>query len=250
MDEEKIEKAVEDIVVDDIKKIHKDYGTFVMPICALIIVIAIALVAILIKGSITSAAKSVGKGYSKAVEDQYQIAYKKAYDKAYEENKLSQKVSISIGDIKEISRLEVLKVSEQSYTVQDNETKKQGISYWTKNTVFGIYTVDLTVAEFIVDTNSNYILVRIPEPVLTIAPSGVYETLLFKKQGTDGNDRAGSELAKKQLKAGEASIRESIEGNQNYRNKAKDAAVETIKNLIHVLNPDNASLEPEVVFFD
>lgn len=252
MDEEKIEKTVEDVVVDDIKKIHKDYGTFVMPICILIVIIVGALLLFLVKGSIASAANSAKAGYEKAKDEQYTESYNVAYQKAYDKNRLSQVISISIGDIKEISRLEVLKVSEQGYTVQDKETEKQGIHFWTKNTVFGIYTIDMSVADFIVDSKNNYVLVKIPEPVLTTQPSGQYDTLLFKNDNGifDGNDEAGSELAKKQLIAGESVLTTKIEGNQNYRSKARESAIEIIENLIHVLNPDNSSLKVDVVYFD
>ena len=251
MEENKIIKTVEKMTIDDIKKVHKDYGTFLVPICVSIIVIATVLAFYLIRDSIEIAAKSVSKNFEEAKTEQYNASFEEARQKAYDKNRLSQEVSIYIGDIQEISKLEVLKVSEQSYTIQDEETKKAGITYWTKNTVFGIYTVDLSIAELIVDKKNNYILVKIPEPVLTISPSGQYETKLYRKiKFSDGNNEEGSELAMKQLKAGEAALKTKIETNQSYKTKAKESAEEIIKNFIYVLNPDNSSLIIEIEYLN
>lgn len=251
MGENKIIQTVEKITVDDIKKVHKDYGTFLIPICALIIFIAALLGLYLVRGSIEAAAESVSDNFEKVKNEQYSEAFNEAWQKAYNKNRLSQEISVFIGEIQELSKLEVLKVSEQSYTIQDEETKNAGITYWTKNTVFGIYTVDLSIAEFIVDNKNNYILVRIPEPTLTVSPSGQYETKLFKKTTIfDGNNEDGSKLAKKQLKAGEAALKTKIETNQSYKTKAKESAEEIIKNFIYVLNPDNDSLIIEIEYLN
>lgn len=251
MEENKIIQTVEKMAVDDIKKIHKDYGTYLMPICALIVIIVALLGFYLVRGSIKTAAESVSNDFEKAKNEQYSEVFDEAWQKAYNKNRLSQEISIFIGDIQEISKLEVLKVSEQSYTIQDKETKNAGITYWTKNTVFGIYTVDLSIAEFIVDNKNNYILVRIPEPSLTVSPSGQYETKLYRKTTlSDGNNEEGSELAKKQLKAGEAALKKKIETNQSYKIKAKESAEEIIKNFIYVLNPDNDSLTIEIEYLN
>lgn len=65
---------------------------------------------------------------------------------------------ISIEAAQEVSRLEVLTVSDSEFVIKDSGKSDPTIS-WLEVQGIGVFTVDLTACEFIADSERQYVLV-------------------------------------------------------------------------------------------
>lgn len=97
----------------------------------------------------------------------YQEQYQKYYDAAEAANHVRNRGSIYIGDIAETDKLEVLKVSDVEFVVDDSDDNAENVTSWLEVPGEGTYVVDLRAAEFIVDNERSSVLVRLPYPELT-----------------------------------------------------------------------------------
>ena len=111
---------------------------------------------------------------------------------------VSNRASISISNLKQIETLEVLKVWSVDYQINgkngDRESNSNIIGKilpssedesWLEVPGYGVFTVDLRAAEYIVDDERHYVLARIPKPELTeftIDTKSIH-SLLYKEQG-------------------------------------------------------------------
>lgn len=209
----------------------------------------------LIKKSIMISASALMDSYSSSYEsvkdDTYQKYYEEYYNKAKKDYQVSNRGTISIGNIKEIGKLEVLEVSDVEFVVENNSNNSNGITSWLEVPGKGTFVVNLEEAEFIIDNDKAHVLVRVPYPELTnvtIDYSNV-EKRLFKNNLFNNSYRIGEDLAKKQLGEGDALIKKEFASNEHYYKNAQNAGISTIKSLVRQLNPDETNLEVDVEYY-
>lgn len=201
-----------------------------------------------------------------AAEEVYQFFYDKSYDAAEKAHHVSNRVSISIGDLKEQQKLEVLKVSDVEYETTAPEEKgwlaalfqsvfkgenKKMVS-WIEVPGYGIFTVNLQAGEFILDEERQYVLIRIPSPKMTefaIDYKNV-EVLLCDEQGLKGSAKCGEDIAIEQLKGAEIKMKRDIINNQEFYKRARKTTETMLVNLVKQLNPKLPDLIVEIEFID
>lgn len=196
----------------------------------------------------TAAMNSYLSTFESEKESTYQTLFQYYYDEAKNKYLVSNRVGISVGDMKETANLEVLKVSDVEYIIED---QKDGITSWLEVPGEGTYIVNLQAAEFVIDNDNSYVLVRAPHPELaniTIDYENVNK-LLFKNDMLNESFKYGENLAQSQLNAANALIRKELAANQNFYLNAEDAAVRTIQCLVKRFNPGIDNLTVEVEFY-
>jgi predicted nucleic acid-binding Zn-ribbon protein len=183
-----------------------------------------------------------------AIEEEF---YNLGFEKAEEDNHVSNRATLSIQDMKEVVNLEVLQVSDVEYVTTDTDENGEGITAILKIPGTGTYTVNLKEAEYVVDSERSYVLVRIPNPELTefaVNYSGV-EKILFKNNIFNDSISVGEELARGMVEEGELLIRKEFARNQMYYDSAKKSALNLIENMVYELNPDVENLYVDVEFY-
>lgn len=221
-----------------------------------ILIILIIVIIFAFQNIVSKGAAALSTGYSAAFDSEKESAYQMLYQKYYQEAEskyhVANRTSIHIENIKETNKLEVLRVSDVEFIIEDSGANKDKITSWLEVPGEGTYVVDLSLAEFIIDNERSYVLVRLPYPELTnitIDYSNV-KPLLFEKQGiSNGDFKAGEALADKQLREADVMIKKEFASNERFYLNAQDAARSSIQFLIHQMNPDIDGLTIEVKFY-
>ncbi len=198
-------------------------------------------------GEVCSAA---GEAYHQALEEQsretYESFYESAFSAAEKKYHVSNEVKITIENIREESELEVLQVSDIEYVFHEDNNK-----IWTAVRGHGIYTVDLEISEFVIDSERQYVLARIPKPRLNTAGLDYeYENYLFKDGIFNGNTSEGVALARQDLKTAQNQLQEKLLATQAYYEMAENSAQELVEKMIRNFNPGLPGLTVEVEFMD
>ena len=140
-------------------------------ICIVIIVISIIIGLLLIPRTVDKAAEFAGEAYTSAKDRAAEDAYNKFYDTAFAsaERKyhVSNNIAIEVASVREEANLEVLRVSDVEYVIESKDDNKDRIETWVEFYGDGVYTVDMRASEFIIDSDRQYVLVRVPKPELT-----------------------------------------------------------------------------------
>lgn len=202
-----------------------------------------------------------------AAREVYQFFYDKSFDLAEKTHHVSNNVSITIGELREEQKLEVLKVSDVSY--ETSEPKDQGwfdtlvesvvgvfdaeVISWLEVPGNGVFSVNLQAGEFIVDEEHQYVLIRVPSPELTefsIDYENV-ELLLFEKGGMFKNSaKYGVDKAIEQLQSAELTMMQKVNNNQEFYKRARESTEKMLVNLVKQLNPQFPSLDVKIEFID
>lgn len=180
----------------------------------------------------------------------YQDIYQWAYDRAERENHVMNVVSISLDGVRETSKLEVLRVSDTEYVIEKAENNAQNIESWLKIDGTGIFTVDLSLGEFITDAEHQYVLARVPKPALTDIKNDVPQLIFSRNDFWDESYDVGENLTREQIVKGEAMLRDKMTNNQFFRESADQAAKQFIASFIKRLNPDIPNLTVDVEFLN
>ena len=153
--------------------------------------------------------------------------------------------------MKETANLEVLNVSDTEYIVSEDKDNGKGITSWLEVPGQGTYIVNLQAAEFIVDNEREYVLVRAPYPEITniSIDYGNVKKLLFKNNIFDDSYSVGEDLARAQLNSADLLIKKEFASNQHFYLSAQDAAVSSIQCLVKQLNPKLPDLTVDVEFY-
>jgi len=208
---------------------------------------------IIIKGSI-----SLKNAYESAYDNSYNNTYGETYNKYRDEgffegeakHHTKNEVNIIVDDIKKISELEVLKVSDFDYAVSNGTGNEQKINAIFEVYVFGAYKVNLKLSEFIVDNEHRTVIVRLPEPKLDNF-THKYNELYFSKDGIkNGSYGEGANFARIQINETENKIIENLKCNQENLISARESAKMCIENIIYTFNPDIPSTDIKVLFED
>ena len=229
--------------------------TIILALFLCIIVIAsIFVVRYSISKGITTASNAFLGAFEDAKDDTYSQFHDAAYELAEKGHHVSNDVTISISSIKERSSLEVLSVSDVVYIFTDAETKS-GTTSWLKVTGTGKFTVNLTSAEYVVDSERRHVLVRVPRPELDSKNISIdnVETLLFKENKwnvIDNSVKSGHELAQNQVSEARQRIQMDFEENEQYAKFAESSTVSMLSALIKGFNPDVEDLVVNVEFYE
>lgn len=263
---EKFTNEIKDDNVERLNNFRKNNGIVGDIIIMLVAVLIIIITFIFVKNTLVSGIANFAHSFSEASETKqeeayhlyYDDAYNKAYEKAMKENAISNNVYISVNSIKEMSKYEVLTVIEDATVMETEEQKKLGIYSWTRCKGKGVFTVDLSQSEILVDHSNYYISIKIPHPKFTYVPlNDKIETLfyidtrkvlfVFPKKDT----KTGLNIYDQQKSAANEKIYNSIKNNNDYVKKADDFAKSSLSNLVKTLNPDIAEkLNIEISFND
>ena len=147
-------------------------------ISAAVVIIGIFLIQKAVSIATTSATDAFSEALDNQREETYQHFYQTSCDIAEEKNHVANEVTITVEEVRKESRLEVLQVSDIEYVYNEGNTK-----IWTAIRGHGVYTVDLSLSEFIVDNDRQYVLARVPRPQLNTAGLDYeYNNYLFGKK--------------------------------------------------------------------
>ncbi len=184
--------------------------------------------------------------------EKYDMFFENAFDEAEKKYHVENKVYITIDSIQEMAKLEVLEVSDVEYAIKDPGEGATKVASWLEIPGKGVFTVDLSLAEFIVENERRYVKVRLPKPELTECTIDYdhVRTLFWKDSYRNYSYSEGEELAESQLNEGYVEIRNYINSNQKFYQSARTSAENMIKFLVKELNPDVPELVVEVEFID
>ena len=185
-------------------------------------------------------------------ESVYSNYYEKSYASAEEKAHVKNIVSINVESLSTEPKLEVLRVSDVEYAITDPKTDGGNVSSWLEIPGIGIFTVDLSAGEFIVDDVRERVLVRVPYPKLTQLTLD-YENVkeLFWSQGyRNYSYKDGEDLAQSQLNEGYIQLQNYMNSNEKLFLNAKDSAVNMITFFVKELNPAIPNLQVDVEFMD
>ena len=190
--------------------------------------------------------------------------YERSYKYAERQHHVSNSVSITLGTLQEQAKLEVLKISEVEYETSGSKLGKKlfeklkntfapDVISWMEVPGYGVFTVDLNAAEFIVDHIRQNVIIRVPKPDLTQFTIDNDNVQLLKIE--DGglfkhSVKVGVDIANEQLKSAELSMQQNAKSNQAYYQRACDNAEKIIRTLVTQLNPSIPNLTVNVEFFD
>lgn len=233
-------------------KLKKGTGTV---ICIVLMIAMVTVAFILFQNVIFNGAAALADSYNAAFNSEkeatYQALYQKYFDRAEAEYHVTNRASIHIGNISEMEKLEVLKVSDVEFVVEDRKDNPDNLTSWLEVPGEGTYVVDLSAAEFIVDDERCHVSVRIPYPELTniVIDYSNVNSLLFKNEYFDKSYKVGEDLAKKQLDEAVLLIKKEFASNERFYLNAQEAAVSSIQCLIGALNSDVENLTVDVEFY-
>lgn len=206
--------------------------------------------------SITAGAKALENAYNSSFYDAKESAKQNVkgyfYDNAEAMYHTSNTVNISVGNLKEVLYLEILKVSDVEYIVQDASDNSEHISSWIEVPGESIFVLDLSAAEFVVDNFRHHILIRVPSPEISDVTLRYEEIkiLLFKDDGFNESIELGENIAKKQCDEAKLLIKKEFLSNQSYYLSAENAARDILSDRIKEWNPDIDDLVVEVEFYN
>lgn len=229
---------------------HKKKPTFlIMGITAFCLLV---LCSCLLVATINIKTNAVKDSYNTAKNEASEDAYKKTADKIIsigeERYHIHNGVNITIESISVEPKLEVLDVEDVSYQIFDDETKLTKSTAWYRFSGKGTYTVNMELSEIIVDEERNYILIRVPKPVLNDFKITNREMLLFKEKGWE-TISDGYNLARTAEAQAFEEIRQSISSNQDFYQAALHSAETILKNLARQSNPE-LDIDVDVEFFN
>ena len=189
-------------------------------------------------------ASTFSKSYDETRGNVFNQFKQKAFDYYEAKNHVSNRVTLSIKNIKKENALEVLSVSETYLKTSDPDKDEDRTTRWVEFTGTAVYTVDMTTSEFIIDDNNKFILVKLKTPQLN-QPSlnNNPKVYLYKyKKGVfkvNGNYDTGVKQMLQDRAEAQEEITKLLEINESNLAKAKESAESIIRNLIKTLNPDS-----------
>lgn len=177
----------------------------------------------------------------------YEEMGKTLYNLGEQRYHTSNKIGISIDGIKKVYSLETLEVTEIDYYIHsgDKDIKSEA---WYKIIGTGVFTINMSLAEIIVDEERNYILIRVPEPTINSDDFNVTVQEFHFEANIFEGVASGEGIAEKAEKEGYKNIKAKILSNQDYFNCAKNSAESQLIDLAKKCNP-NLDVEVAVEFF-
>ncbi len=186
-------------------------------------------------------------------QDVHDSCYDTAYNFAEQQNHVSNYALISVEAAREVSRLEVLSVSDSEFVIKNADKNDRTIS-WLEVQGTGVFTVDLAAGEFITDPERQYVLVRVPRPVLTECKVSGTGKQFWKRAEFlpffNGSVAEGVQLSQNQLKEGRIKLEDAMKQDRRFYDESQKAAVSMIESLVKQWNPSVPDLQVEVEFIE
>ena len=225
-------------------------------LAGVIIVVILGVVSFfLFKGTVSAGADAASDKflnyYSSEKENVYNSYYDKFYDIFESKYHTSNDVTIFLEQVKEIKELEVLKVYDVEYIIENKDDNDYSIIAWLEVPGEGSFVIDLARAEFIKNDSKHYVHVKVPYPELKdirIDYSNVNK-LQFRNNILDDSIKVGEEIARQQLKTADALIKKEFISNKGFYESAQNSARSLLINMIKQLNPDVEDIEIVIDFF-
>lgn len=222
-------------------------------IMAIVAAASIIIVRYSIKKGVTTATDSFQEAYNESKDETYKKYKEMAYKLAEEGYHVSNRATISIYGVKGKKDLNVLRVNDVVYIIKDKNETKSKTSSWLKVSGKGVFSVNLTAAEYVIDNARQLVLIRVPHPVVDTSSISIdeTETLHFKenKWSRDNSVQSGEELAMELLGEAKQKIQEDFEANEQYAKLAESSTKSMLEALIKGVNPDAEELKVEVEFY-
>lgn len=219
-------------------------------------IVAIVAIALLFVDSFRAGIQAIPDNYKDAYAAEkdaaYDRQYEKSYQKAEEKYHTHNAISVSIEDIEEVAKLEVLQLYDTEYEIETTDDNDANTELWLKIPGEGCYTVNLQAAEFIIDEDREYVLVRIPYPELSNITIDVEnaETLLVESGVFNRDYSTGEDLVTKHLVSAQTKIKKAFESDQRSYKSAQEAARRAVTSLVKQLNPTVTNLAVDVEFYN
>lgn len=194
--------------------------------------------------------------YNSAKENNIQSVYNSVYENSFraaeEKTHVSNSITIRIEDVREMANLEVLRAGDVEYVVTNKEDHPDNITSWIEVPGTGIFTVDLSCAEFIVDSRHQHVLIRVPQPVLTDFKVDIENTkqLLWRDDIFNGSVKVGEDEMRNQISEGVMRLKEYLTTNRMIHENAVNSAKNMIESFLKQLNPEISDLTVEVEFIE
>lgn len=195
-----------------------------------------------------SAREAYEEAKDKAASEVYDKFYDTAFASAERKYHVSNTISIEVADVREEANLEVLHVSDVEYVIEPKN--ENNIEVWMEFYGDGVYTVDMKASEFIIDSDRQYVLVRVPRPELTECRITKANQLFWKNGLFNKSDSVGTELAVEMRNAGYSKLNNYMKTNARFYKSAKASATLIISDLVKGLNSELPDLAVEVEFVD
>lgn len=194
------------------------------------------------------------KAYQAADQDTYDRFYHAAFDYAEAQNHVSNYAVISIEGLQEVSQLEVLSVTGSEFVIKNADKDDRTVS-WLKVQGRGVFTVDLSIGEYIVDRERQSVLIKVPKPVLTectVTGTGkrFWNNGGFFYDTFKGSVANGVRLSQAQMSEGRTKLEDSMRKSRTFNEASHKAAVNMITELVHQWNPNVPDLRVDVEFME
>ena len=226
-------------------KKKRDIKTIVMIVIAVQFVLAVFLGVFLFKRGYENSKNTTSE---KIKTDTYNAVY----GAAEQANHVSNRVTITLGNICERTDLVVLEVETSYLYKSDAMDKDSGLTIWYKIPGKGAFTVDMRMAECIIDNERQQVHVIVPAPAITKFEerNEAIEELFYKDDRfiLNGSVKAGIQIANKMLIVARQQMLTDLNMNQRYFKAAEDSAERLITNIIKALNPEMLDLKVTLEF--
>lgn len=239
------------------QNLKKELGINPMTILTCVLVILILTAAFIPFMIVKNGAKSMYNefttqynDYSKKIEE---AITNYIYDLEETANHSSGSVYINLGEIKEVSNLQVYEVGHDAYVIENKEDNPKRTTLWLFYSAVGTYKVDLSNAEFAVDNINKKVTVTIPE--LEFNWSFIYEDskIIFEADDIDlnfeNNGKITDQIQSRLLSKANDEMVSYFVNNQENDDKAKQAAKDSIERMIKMLNPNITDITVEVIYY-
>lgn len=212
--------------------------------------------ALLIRDTMRRGAESAGIAYERVKKETADTVYERFYETYYElaerENHVRNTAVIRIEGIRERAGLEVLHVYDVAFIVEDPRDNDENIAVWLEVPGEAVFTVDLSVGEFLADYMRGCVIVRAPLPEITTyaIDYGHIRRLYWDNDWRNDSILQGEALARKHEKEADRLLREAFASNQDFARSARDAAEILLADLVRSWNPDIPDLQVIVEFVE
>lgn len=204
------------------------------------------------------------KAFKTAKDAAEESVYQRYYDWGYQNHRVSNEVKIRIDSLKQEAKLEVLKVRDVIYQLDEAEEEHSLLNdivekftksptVWLEVPGEGVFTVDMKQSEFIVDEARQYVLIRVPGLEVSNFEI-IYDDVkqLYYKDGGWIRNSVGDGVteAEKQADAAQNQLMLNIQNNQQFYKAAQESTKRVLTDWVKKLNPELPELTVEVEFME
>ena len=211
---------------------------FTAIILAVFIVLTASMNLTLYKLTVENAGEAFDAAYQTAKEAQTPLTYEEFYLAALEQYKTKNDVNTAVSADYGSGKLEVMKICD-SVCIPQSSLEDEESSLTLVIPFNGVYTIDLSLAEFITDQERGIVTVRVPYPEIADFKVEYENAKLLDDSGitvTLGKTTT-PELARGEFEEKNIDLREQISENKIFTENAAETARRKIISTLMALNP-------------